>query len=220
MRRVFPVLLLAALASLIGAAAFGAAGVTVVNHLESRRTFCTACHLPNGTPLHERKLRLALQQPGLDLVGVHFRKADGGQFTCADCHRGAGWRGRSRVLWASASDTLRYYLASYREPTRLPRPMGNRTCTGCHRDVTRAGNHNRFHGLTAHLDQTTIRCTDCHVAHARWSQPSREAAYLRHTAREVCGRCHKGDPPSALVQNVLDAYQQALLQRMRGPAAR
>lgn len=210
--------LLAALSSVAAGLVLAVSGLALVNHLESQRSFCTACHLPDGTPLHARKLRLALRRPALDLAGVHFEQAAQGRFNCADCHRGVGWDGRAAVLWGAAEDTLRYALASYHEPRRLTPPMDNTACTGCHRDVTRAGNPHRFHGLQAHLAQTMIRCTSCHIAHARWSQPGREAAFLRHTARGVCGRCHKGDPPATAVQNVLNAYQRALLRRMEPQA--
>jgi hypothetical protein len=208
----FAVLLLLAAAALGLAAA--PAGVAVTDHLESRRGFCNACHLPDGAALHGRKMRLALRQPGLDLTGVHFQRAAQGRFTCADCHRGPTWQERSHVLWGSASNTLRYYFATVREPEALDRPLPDDACTGCHRDVTRAGDTRRFHGIVAHLDQTTIRCTNCHPAHARWAEPEREAPRLRQVARQVCGRCHKGDPPAPKVQALLDAYQQALLQRM------
>lgn len=216
MRRILSVGLLAALACIAAIGAVAAAGLATVNHLEARDRFCIACHLPDGTPLHRRKLDLALQRPGLDLAGVHLQRArvDQGPFTCADCHRGVGWRGRAAVLWDAAGDTLRYYTGAYHEPEHLTRPIANQACTGCHRDVTHAGNPHRFHGLDAHRAQTMIRCTACHPAHARWTQPVREAQYVRQTARIVCGRCHKGNPPSPVVQHVLQAYQQALRQRM------
>ncbi|HKI97514.1 MAG TPA: hypothetical protein VKB51_03465 [bacterium] len=205
-------LLVAAALPLIAAPA----GVALTDHLEARRSFCNACHLPDGSPLHATKMRLALQQPGLDLTGVHFQRADHGRFTCADCHRGQGWRERAHVLWGSAANTARYYFATYREPRKLDRPILDTACTRCHMAVTRPGDTHRFHGIRAHLDQTTIRCTDCHRAHAATSEPTQQAADMRQTARRTCGLCHKGDPPSKAVQAVLDAYRQALLQRMKG----
>lgn len=193
----------------------GTGGVTLTDHLEARRAFCNACHLPDGTALHASKMRLAIERPSLDLTGVHFSKALDGRFTCADCHRGAGWQERGHVLWGSATNTLRYALGSYREPDTLVRPIINAACTQCHIGVTHDGDKGRFHGIKAHLDQGMVRCTDCHLGHATQDNPAAMASRATHSATAICGRCHKGVPLADPVLAVLATYEQTLLSRMQ-----
>jgi hypothetical protein len=196
-------------------ASVASGGVALTDRLEARRTFCNACHLPDGTRLHASKMRLALERPGLDLTGVHFRKALEGHFTCADCHRGAGWQERAHVLWGSALNTARYAVGAFNEPDALGRPIVNRACTQCHADVTHEGDPRRFHGLKAHLEQGTVHCTACHLGHAAHDEPAAMAARARHSAANTCGRCHKGSPLADPVLAVLADYERALLQRMQ-----
>lgn len=203
--------LLAALA-MAGGAAWS--GIALVDHLESRRSFCNACHLPDGSPLHERKARLAREQPGLDLTGVHFARVEGGRFACADCHRGAGWAERGHVLLGSGLNTLRYVVGAFREPDALARPIVDAACTGCHAGVQDEGDASRFHGSAAHRDQVTVHCTECHGGHATDAEPAAQARRARRRARRVCGRCHKGDPPAPQVASLLTHYEAALLRRM------
>jgi predicted CXXCH cytochrome family protein len=203
-------------ATLAGTLLAVTAGVKGVDHLESGRNFCNACHLPDGTPLHAGKLRIALERPRLDLTGVHFRDALQGRFACADCHRGAGWQERTHVLWGAAVNTLRYLAGSFREPERLARPILNVACTGCHGEPTRQGDPARFHGSLAHLAQHNVPCTDCHRGHTAATEPAPASLALRQAAQRVCARCHQGDPPAPHVSATLDAYRATLRARMEG----
>lgn len=190
-------------------------GIAVVDTLESRRAFCNACHLPDGSPLHARQARLAREHATLDLTGVHFAVRGEANFTCATCHRGVGWGGRGRVLGEAFANTLRYALGSYREPERLAFPIVNATCTACHAEVWREEDAVRFHGIRAHLDQASIRCTACHPAHAAAAEPAVHARRVAAVARAVCTRCHKGSPPADHVLALLARHEQALMARMR-----
>jgi hypothetical protein len=208
-------LLTAPLAALLLAMALTGSGVAVADHLEARRAFCNGCHLPDGKALHAAKMRHALERPGLDLTGVHFAKALQGRFTCADCHRGAGWQERSHVLWGSAVNTLRYAASSFREPEALARPILNAACTQCHTGIANAGDPSRYHGMDAHLDQSALRCTACHLGHASGEDPARQAQRLVSAATATCRVCHKGEPLAPQVLALLGTYQQALQQRMQ-----
>ncbi len=189
----------------------------MVDRLEADPAFCNACHLPDGTPLHAAKLRIARATPHLDLTAVHLQQTRLPHAGCTACHRGQGWRARAAVLGESAWNTLRYAVDDYGEPERLVFPIADRSCTQCHPEPTVPGDPERFHGIKAHLDQVGIRCMDCHRSHAApGTGAAGHAAAVTAASRAVCGRCHKGEPPAPHVLALLARYRGDLLRRMEG----
>ncbi len=191
----------AALAALLAAGA--GAALLGLERLEARRAFCNACHLPDGRPLHEAKLKQALLDPPMDETGAHFQRPGGPQLSCAACHRGTGALGRAAVLWDSFRNSLVYLTGDFEEPERIGRPIADATCTGCHDASEFSPDGGRFHGIRAHALPLPVGCTECHVAHAAGAERAAHLQRVLERLQSSCGACHDVAPPTPDMMVVL-----------------
>lgn len=187
---------------------FAAAGLIGVSHLESQRSFCNACHLPGGKPLHELKMQIALRPPGIDSTAVHFQRIRGRVFSCVDCHNGPTFGEHTAMLWRSFANTMIYAFGEFQEPERLVRPIQNGVCEKCHAVNGMPRTATRFHGIDAHAYPFPALCIDCHLGHAQSPDGSAHAQKLLGTVTEVCGDCHDVAPPPITILTVLDDFSR------------
>jgi len=180
----------------LGLTSFGIVTGTLL-HVESRDGFCVGCHLhmAKNDAMHS-----APREVG-QLAALHFAKGIG----CAECHRAPGRFGRVIALYTlGLRDSARYLFADYHEPRRLAYPLSNALCAECHAEtLVRAGTLDTYHGNTRHNARQDIRCTTCHVHHAR-GDPG--YAYLEMRAFEAgCVSCHHGLYDAAPAQRLAPA---------------
>ncbi|RME42028.1 MAG: hypothetical protein D6791_18770 [Chloroflexi bacterium] len=171
--------------SLIAAAVV--AGVAVAGggvYLETRDSFCAACHTQPETMYYERSIDA--EKGGIDLAAFHHLKAD---TRCIDCHGGVGLQDRLETLVVAAGDTVQFATGRYMQPARMTQPLSNPNCRQCHDEtVRREGFENHFHNLMDDPEAPDIFCVACHVSH----QEGDERAFF---IREIdvfpsCNRCH------------------------------
>lgn len=181
------------------AVAAGGAGWAVSDRLEARNDFCNACHLPDGTPLHEEIREDFDRLIPVSLGGVHGRaflddRPDAPGFRCIDCHAGAGPLVRARVKVVSAFDAARYAVGAFEEPDSMPFPLPRALCLECHERLRHAAapgwSDESFHAIPAHEREASLLCVDCHAVHERDGDAF--AYFLdRRTVRAVCAECHE-----------------------------
>jgi len=184
-------------------------GWMTLNHLESQNTFCNACHLSSGKPLHQKKLRVSQEAPPIDLSGVHFQR-NRHPFLCVDCHNGGSTAERFQVLRLSSWNTLRFLAGDFQEPETLSAPLSNATCRRCHQVDTARKDPERFHGFPAHQNVEVVACTACHRAHAPGDTPSGQIALVGQETRRTCMRCHKANPLPPPHETLLQHYEARL----------
>lgn len=195
-RRSGPLVLVALAAALL----LGAAGWVVSDRLEQRNDFCQACHLPDGTPLHQALRRDFDARPPVDLASAHAAAALAAgdpAFRCFDCHSGTGAVGRARVKLLATKDAFWYVTGRFAEPTRMRVPLRDADCTKCHasfpeseaRAAGAEGWSRPFHAIAVHNAGLDRSCVGCHLAHDRGGVPQ---AYFLSPARlrEACAECH------------------------------
>jgi len=192
-----------ALAAVCAAVVLGPTGWVVSDRLEQRNDFCNACHLPDGTPLHQQLRRDFDAAAPVSLASVHGaarideRTGDDAAFRCFDCHAGSGLRGRTRVKLLAAWDGLVYLTGRFEEPTHMAFPLEDADCTKCHagypeseaRAAGTEGWSRPFHAVAVHNTGLDVTCVACHLVHERGGSP--EAYFLRpDVVRDGCARCH------------------------------
>lgn len=169
----------------------------VSDRLEQRNDFCNACHLPDGTPLHQQVGENFERVIPVDLAGVHGRgwveQREDPAFRCIDCHAGTGPVERAKVKLLAARDAVRYAIGSFREPEGMPFPISPRTCRGCHPTFRRSAapgwTLEAYHGRPAHDAPEAPPCVACHAVH---EQDGDAFAYQLSRARvdRQCRSCH------------------------------
>ena len=175
------------------------AGWIVSDRLEADDDFCNACHLPDGTPLHEQLREDFDRLIPVTLSGAHGRgfldeREEDPEFRCIDCHGGVGAVGRTRVKLLSAYDGLLYGSGRFEEPKGMNWPLGPEDCRRCHPVFRKAAapgwSLEAYHGLEEHDGEGAANCVDCHVVHERGGDAF---AYFmqREYVDPVCARCHE-----------------------------
>jgi hypothetical protein len=168
------------------------------DRVEARNEFCTSCHLPDGTPLHQT---IGADFDGLvpaNLTGVHGRalldEREDGAFRCIDCHGGTGAIGRTRVKLLSVFDGLRYAVGAFEEPDSMPWPLSDAVCAQCHQHLRNAPapgwSRESFHAVGPHAELSDgPGCVDCHAVHEPGGDPF--AYFLdRERVHVFCRDCH------------------------------
>jgi len=185
-----------ACALLVGVIAWG-----VSDRLEQGNDFCNACHLPDGTPLHQEVRRDFDRMVPVSLAGVHRRgwveDREDSAFRCIDCHAGSGPLERTRVKLLAARDGLRYALGRFEEPHGMPFELSPPTCLGCHETFRHSAapgwTVESYHGRAHHDDaRDAPRCVACHAVH---ETDGDAFAYFmaRHRVDRQCRVCHARD---------------------------
>ncbi len=157
--------------------------------LKGRPGFCVSCHLDGGTPLHAEKNRLFMQDPPVNLAGLHRNKLK--EFGCTACHSGHSAEARLKVALEEMTNTFSYFFRKFEEPKKLDAAfMPDASCELCHKELPRKPN--RFHGITAHQPKVKAPCMVCHVAHAR----GRADYYFIDDGKLLgaCKKCHANIP--------------------------
>jgi len=148
----------------------------ISDRIEQRNDFCNACHLPDGTPLHERVRQDFDRVIPVSLGGVHGRgwveEREDSDFRCIDCHAGAGAVERTQVKLLAARDALRYLVGTFEEPEGMPYALSNTVCRSCHPTFRHSAapgwTLEAYHGLPEHDDAADApACVDCHAIHTR-----------------------------------------------------
>jgi len=178
-------------------------GWVVSDRLEQQNDFCNACHLPDGTPLHQQLRRDFDAVPAVVLASVHGaarieeRHGDAAAFRCFDCHAGSGFRGRTRVKLLAAWDGLVYLSGRFEEPTHMAFPLEDSDCAKCHTSYPESeqraegteGWSRPFHAVAIHNTDLEVTCVSCHLVHERGGSP--DAYFLRaDVVRDACAQCH------------------------------
>ena len=177
----------------------GAVSWGVSDRYEQRNDFCTACHLPDGTPLHLETRENFDRVVPVNLAGVHGRgwveEREDSDFRCIDCHAGSGAVERTKVKLLAARDAVRYALGSFEEPDGMPFELSPATCLGCHPTFRHSAapgwTVQAFHGVPAHDAPDAPRCVACHAVH---EGDGDAFAYFMSRARvdAQCSVCHDG----------------------------
>lgn len=202
-------LVIAVSVGLLAAVVVGPAAWLVSDRFERDNDFCTSCHLPDGTPLHERIDQDFERVIPVSLAGVHGRgwveEREDSAFRCIDCHSGRGPVERTRVKLLAARDALRYAIGSFAEPEGMPFPLSADTCRGCHpvfRGSAAPGfSLYAYHGVAPHDGPGAPACVACHTVHRRDGD-----AIVYYMTRPVvdqqCLGCHT-DAPAGSDERVL-----------------
>ena len=170
------------------------------DRFERRNDFCTSCHLPDGTPLHEALREDFDRVIPVSLAGAHGRgwveTREDSAFRCIDCHGGAGAVERTRVKATAAWDALRYLAGHYREPDAMPFDLSKELCLTCHptfRGSAAPGfNVEAYHGAPGHDEADAPVCVSCHAVHERGA--SRIVYFLsRERVERQCQQCHPAE---------------------------
>ncbi len=180
----------------LGALVSAPLGWVVTDRLEQDNTFCVACHLEPGRPLHQAKLDDLAAMPPLTLAAAHGGSPLEGRedpaFRCIDCHGGTGPVGRARVKLLSAKDAFWYVTGRFDEPEEMHWPLWDADCRKCHDsfepgDAT--GGDPRFHELAVHNEALGVACVACHRVHDPGGLPGH---HFLHPAqvRARCAECH------------------------------
>ena len=169
------------------------------DRLEEDDAFCTACHLPSGTPLHADNAADFAARPALSLAVAHAVAGNearpDGAFRCIDCHGGTGWLGRARVKLLSARDGLVYLGGRFDEPDGMRWPLRDEDCRQCHATFASAAaaveswETPAFHALSVHNRELGVSCVTCHLAHERGGITDRNFLHPE-PVRAACVRCH------------------------------
>lgn len=167
-------------------------GWEISNRVESDNRFCVSCHLREGQPLHDTKMRDFDSDPARNLAGLHQRAE--AEFRCIDCHGGASFANRLRIKAVAARDALSYLLGRFDEPGSMQHPLWDEDCAQCHDDWSESRDDD-YHGIGVHnLPEFEYRCVDCHRAHD--GRGSAEFAFLeRAHVLGVCHQCHEEFQP-------------------------
>ena len=170
----------------------------VTDTLEADDDFCNACHLPDGTPLHDRIRQAFDRRPPIDLAARHAGTQESGKrpdsrgFGCIDCHGGVGLAGRTRVKLLSVIDGILYLTGRFEEPRSMSWPLEDADCSRCHPDFERKGDGfdgEAFHDRPGHNTRFSVPCVDCHPAHDRGADPARW--FLNPASVRIrCAECH------------------------------
>ncbi len=186
------------------AAALGFAGVVAAtagwvttDALERDDDFCTSCHLPSGTPLHQSLRSDYDERPYASLAARHAGAPVAGRidsaFRCIDCHGGASLAGRLRVKALAAKDAFWYMVGRFEEPAHMAWPLWDEDCRKCHGSFAASGADDwaqtDFHALPVHNAALGVACVACHRSHDGDGNPD---AYFLHAAsvRSQCALCH------------------------------
>ncbi len=147
----------------------------VTDHLEQRNDFCTSCHLPDATPLHQEIREDFDRVIPVSLAGVHGRgwveEREDSAFRCIDCHAGAAPMEHARVKAFAAWDGVRYLAGAFEEPDAMPFDLSKDACRRCH--PTQRGSAapgftlEAFHGVAEHDAEDVPVCVSCHAVHER-----------------------------------------------------
>lgn len=187
---------------LAGLVAAVSAGWFATDALEANNDFCTACHLPTGSVLHQELRESFDAQPVHNLAGVHGaakREYEFGvrAFRCIDCHGGVGWVGRVKVKLLAAKDAMVWATGDFDEPDHMEYPLGEADCRQCHREFSLEVDAElaaevefiRFHGSSVHNVDLGVVCVECHSVHV--GGDDKATFYLEATSvRQQCARCH------------------------------
>ncbi|MFQ5855854.1 MAG: hypothetical protein ACE5LU_09455 [Anaerolineae bacterium] len=153
-------------------------------YLETRDSFCAACHTQPEILYYERSIDV--EAGGVDLASFH-RLEEGTR--CIDCHGGVGPRARLKTLVLAAGDTVQFATGRYERPARMDAPLANPNCRHCHGGaVIKEGFENHFHNLMDDPRAPPIFCVACHVTHQEGTQ---RAFFVREDdVFPSCNRCH------------------------------
>jgi hypothetical protein len=172
-------------------------GWRTTDRLEENDAFCTACHLPNGTPLHRSNADDFAARPAVSLAVAHAVAGNDarpdGAFRCIDCHGGTGFAGRARVKALSLRDALVYLTGRFDEPHGMRWPLWDEDCRACHGRFASAPAESweppAFHALAVHNRELGVSCVTCHLAHERGGLVDRDFLHPE-PVRAACVRCH------------------------------
>ena len=169
------------------------------DRLEESDSFCSACHLPSGAPLHEANVADFRARPAVSLAVAHAvagnEARDDGAFRCIDCHGGTGFAGRARVKLLSARDALVYVSRRFAEPEGMRWPLRDDDCRRCHGTFASAASAPNewetpaFHQLPVHNRELGVGCVECHLAHPRGGLAENDFLHPE-PVRGQCARCH------------------------------
>lgn len=186
-----------ALVAVLGGVGAAPLGWLVTDRLERDDDFCNACHLAPDRPLHREIRRDFDARPPASLAAAHgaarVEARDDPAFRCIDCHGGASPLGRARVKALAGLDAFWYVTGRFEEPDHMDFPLWDEDCAKCHArfDETPSPSWQapRFHELAVHNVDLSVRCVECHRAHAPGGA---DESHFLHAdlVRGRCARCH------------------------------
>ena len=165
------------------------AGWLASDRLERDNRFCVACHLPDGSVLHDRKRADFAASPATSLVAAHARAEP--EFLCIQCHGGASAWNKLRVKTVAARDALRWLIRSFEEPQQMRHPLWDEDCVQCHA-AWDPGRTDDFHAIGDHnVVDFAYRCVECHRAHPTDGTDPALGFLIREQVTPICLACHE-----------------------------
>jgi hypothetical protein len=162
-------------------------------YLETRDSFCTACHLRPEQLYFERSLTAT----PVDLASAHAVVPDG-RIRCIDCHAGPSLSDRTRSLPLAAQDALSFVLGTYdidgdefAPLDETVHPPTDQACSACHTDtLSRDEFGNHFHFLLADPEAPPeLACVGCHLSH-EITRGEPFFTFAEH-GLPTCNACHR-----------------------------